>query len=131
MQALNNAKAHLITGVLNFLNFLYDDGNYGKMWRTVIYNYGNIGIRYSHLGDNENALAYFRKMCELASRFDSMERVTVMHSVMFEGKEFDKHTLGSTYVAKKQVKELLTKKYPLADDFKATDEFKELILMLS
>lgn len=116
---------------LDFLNFAYDDGNYGKMWRTVLYNYGHIGVRYFKLRDNENALKYFRKMCELAIKFDSMDRVTVMHSVMFEGKEFDKHTLGTTYIAKMQMKELLTDKYPLSDEFKNTKEFKEIIEMLS
>ena len=54
-----------------------------------------------------------------------------MHSVMFDGKEFDKQTLGTTYIAKMQIKELLTKKYPLSDDFKSTAEFKEIIDMLS
>ena len=53
-----------------------------------------------------------------------------MHSVMFEGKEFDKHTLGSTYIAKMQVKELLTEKYPLTDEFKSTTEFEEILSML-
>lgn len=116
---------------LNFLNFVYDDGNYGKMWRTVMYNYGHLGVRYFKLGDNDNALKNFRKMCGLAVKFDNMERITIMHSVMFEGKEFDKHTLGSTYIAKMHIKELLTKKYPLSEEFKSTPEFKELIEMVS
>lgn len=115
---------------IDFLNFVYDDGNYGKMWRTVIYNYGHLGVRYFKLGDTANALKNFRKMCEFAIKFDNMDRITTMHSVMFEGKEFDKHTLGSTYVAKSQIKELLTENFPLSDDFKATDEFKELISTL-
>ena len=115
---------------LDFLNFVYDDGHYGKMWRTVIYNYGHLGVRYFKLGDNENALINFRKMCTLAKQFDAMDRITVMHSTMFEGKEFDKYTLGSTYVASSQMKTLLTEKYPLSDEFKATAEFKELIALL-
>lgn len=115
---------------LDFLNFVYDDGHYGKMWRTVMYNYGHLGVRYFKLGDNSNALENFRKMCDLAIKFDNMDRITVMHSVMFEGKEFDKHTLGSTYVAKTQVKELLTEKYPLSDEFKNSAEFKEILELL-
>ncbi len=116
---------------LDFLNFVYDDGNYGKMWRTVMYNYGHLGVRYWRLGDNENALKNFRKMCELAVKFDSMDRITVMHSVMFEGKEFDKHTLGSTFIAKSYIKELMTEKYPLSDEFKASDGFKEILAILN
>lgn len=115
---------------LDFLNFVYDDGNYGKMWRTVMYNYGHLGVRYAKLGKNEKAIESFRKMCSLATEFDSMDRVTTMHSVMFEGKEFDKNTLGSTYVAKSQIKHLLLNRYPLSDEFKASDDFKELIKMV-
>ena len=115
---------------LDFLNFVYDDGHYGKMWRTVIYNYGHLGVRYFKLGDTVNALENFRKMCDLAIEFDNMDRITTMHSVMFEGNKFDKHTLGSTYVAKTQIKELLTEKYPLTDDFKNMLEFKKIITSL-
>lgn len=59
-----------------------------------------------------------------------MDRITTMHSVMFKGKKFDKHTLGSTYVAKTQIKELLTKKYPLSEEFKESDKFKEILSSL-
>ena len=112
---------------IDFLNFVYDDGNYGKMWRRVFYIYGHIGIRHHKLGNNAEAIKNFRKMCELAIKFDSLDRITTMHSVMFEGKEFDKQTLGTTYIAKMQIKELLTEKYPLSEGFKSTDEFKEMI----
>lgn len=115
---------------LDFLNFVYDDGHYGKMWRTVIYNYGHLGVRYFKLGDNANALKNFRKMCDLAIKFDHMDRITTMHSVMFEGNQFDKNTLGTAYVAKMQVKELLTEKYPLSEEFKNSEEFREIIKIL-
>lgn len=115
---------------IDFMNFVYDDGNYGKMWRTVMHMHGHMGVRYFKIGDNENAFRYFRKMCELAKQFDNMDRITTMHSVMFEGKEFDKYTLGSTYIAQSQMRSLLTKKYPLSDEFKETKEFKEIIGML-
>ena len=115
---------------LDFLNFVYDDGHYGKMWRTVMYNYGHLAVRYFKLGDTVNALENFRKMCELAIEFDNMDRITTMHSVLFKGKEFDKHTLGTTFVAKMQIKELLTEKYPLSEDFKKSDEFKEILSTL-
>ncbi len=116
---------------VEMLEFIYNDGNYGKMWRTVMNLYGHIGMKYHIIGDDKNALIYFRKNAELAVAFDSMERITVMHSTMFEGKEFDKHTLGSTFIAKSRVRELLTETYPLSDEFKETDEFKQIISMLS
>ena len=115
---------------IDMFNFVYDDGNYGKMWRTVMYMYGHLGIRYYKLNDKENAIKNFRIMAELSIKFDSLERKTIMHSVMFKGKEFDKHNLGSTYVAKSQIKHLLTNKYPLSDEFKVKEEFKEILKML-
>ncbi|MBQ3137579.1 MAG: hypothetical protein IJB74_08890 [Clostridia bacterium] len=115
---------------MEFFNFVYDDGNYGRIWRVMLYNHGYLGLRYFEQGDTKNALKNFRKMSKLAAKFDSLERISVMYSVMFEGKEFDKHTLGSTYIAKMQVKELLTEKYPLTDEFKSTTEFEEILSML-
>ncbi|MBR3587942.1 MAG: helix-turn-helix domain-containing protein [Clostridia bacterium] len=115
---------------IDFLNFVYDDGNYGKMWRTMIYNYGHLAVRFFRIGDNKNGFANLRKSAELAKKFDSLERKTIMHSKLFEGKEFDKHTLGSTYVSSSQMIHLFTKKYPLSDEIKNSDEFREIIKIL-
>ena len=95
-----------------------------------MYNYGHLGVRYAKLGENEKAIENFRKMCSLAIKFDSMDTVTTMHSVMFEGKKFDKNRLGSTYNAKSRIKHLLLNRYPLSDEFKNTEEFKNIIKML-
>ena len=124
-------RIELTKKMMEFFNFIYNDGNYGRMWRFMLYNYGHLGVIYFKLGDHENALKNFRKQCELAIKFDNLDRISTMHSVMFEGKEFDKHTLGTTYIAKMQSKELLTEKYPLSDDFKSTAEFKEIIDLIS
>lgn len=115
---------------IEYLEFAYDDGNYGKMWRIMMNLYGHLGVKYFKLNDYKNAIHNFKKSAELAIKFDNMDRITTMHSTMFEGKEFDKHTLGSTFIAKSRVKELLTQKYPLSDDFKATDEFNEILSVL-
>lgn len=116
---------------IEYLEFSYDDGNYGKMWRMMMNLYGHLGVKYFNLNDYKNAIYNFKKSAELAIKFDSMDRITVMHSTMFEGKKFDKHTLGSTFIAKRRVKELLTKKYPLTDEIKETNEFQEIIQMLN
>ena len=115
---------------INMLDFIYDDGNYGKMWRVAIYNYGHLAVSHFRLGNNEKALENLRKSAEIAVEFDSMPRITTMRSTLFDGKEFDKHTLGSTYCAKGQVKHLLTNRYPLSDEFKDTEEFKDIVKML-
>lgn len=109
---------------------MYDDSHYGKMWQTVIYNDGHLGVRYFKLGNTANALKNFKKMCEFAIKIDNMDRITTMHSVTFEGNKFDTYTLGITYVAKMQVKELLTEKYPLSEKFKESDKFKTLHLII-
>ncbi len=116
---------------IEYLEFFYDDGNYGKMWRMMINLYGHLGVRYFKLNDYKNANLNFRKSAELAIKFDDLDRISIMHSTMFEGKEFDKHTLGSTYIAKSRIKELLTEKYPLSDEFKSSAEFKEIVSMLN
>ena len=115
---------------IELLEFIYDDGNFGKLWRMIMNLYGNLGVSYFKVGDNENAISAFEKSAELAKKFDSLERNTVMHSVLFEGKTFDKHTLGSTFVAKSRVKALMCREYPLSDEFKSTSEFKAVISLL-
>ena len=120
-----------IKNEIGYLEFFYDDGNYGKMWKTMINLYGQLGVNHFKLNDYKNAINNFKKSAELAIKFDSLDRITTMHSTMFDGKEFDKHTLGSTFVAKNRVKKLLTKEYPLTDKFKETNEFKEIIQILN
>ena len=112
---------------IEMLNLFYDDHNYGSAWRNIIYSYGYVGYLYVKKGDYEKGLQYFRKEAELAKRFDSLDRITVLHSMFFEGREFDKHTLGSTFVATSSVKTLLEEKYPLPDEFKSKPEFQEII----
>ena len=123
-------RISLTNKTMEFFEFIYNDGNFGRMWRIMLYNHGYLGLKYYELGDTKSSLANFRKMSELAIKFDNMDRITVMNSVMFKGKKFDKHTLGTTYIAKMQVRELLTEKYPLSDEFRAMSEFKEIIEML-
>lgn len=121
----------LLERIKDFLNFLYNDGNYGKMWTYVInYCYGITGLFYYLKGDNEKALFNLRKSAELAVQFDNLDRITTLHSTLFEGKTFDKHTLGSDFNAKKYRKELLTELHGFSEEFKSTPEFKEIIAML-
>ncbi len=115
----------------DFFNYIYDDGNFGSMW-TVVINccYGLLGLHYYKKGDNENALANLRKSAELAVKFDNLERFTTLHSTLFEGRVFDKHTLGSDLVMKTKLKELFTVHYGFSDEFKSSTEFREIIALL-
>ena len=91
--------------------------------------YGMLGWFYFEKGDEEKALHNLRKSAELAVQFDNLDRITILHSTLFEGKTFDKHELGSTFIAKSWMKENI-QNYPLSDDFKNTAEFKEIIALL-
>ena len=115
---------------IEMLNLFYDESNYGSAWRNIIYAYGYVGYLNVKKGDFEKGLQYFKKEAELARQFDSLDRITVLHSLFFEGREFDKHTLGSTFVATSSVKTLLEENYPLPDDFKIKHEFQEIIKKL-
>ncbi len=120
-------KLGLCKKEIDFLNFIYDDGNYGKMWQVMIHNYAHVAIRYSQKGDVSNALKYLQKSAELAIKFDCMDTISIMNSKLFNGKYFDKHSLGSTYCAKKTQKIRITEKYPLSAELRATQEFKAII----
>lgn len=121
----------IIEKMIDFFNFIYDDGNYGKMWTFVINCcYGILGWFCFETGNSEKALENLRKSAELAVRFDSLDRFTVLHSTLFEGRMFDKHIIGIDFSAKSWLKELLAEQYPLSDEFKSTSEFKEIIAML-
>lgn len=123
-------KMEMCKKEIDFLNFIYDDGNYGKLWQVIIHNYGHLAIRFSQKGDVKSALVNLKKSAKLAVEFDNMDRISTMHSKLFDGKQFDKHTLGSTYCAKKTVKKRMIEKYPLSDELKSTEEFNSIISML-
>lgn len=120
----------LLEKLLAMLEFLYDDGNYGKMWRTIAYDYGHLGHLSFETGNEKKALEYLRKSAELAKRFDEMDRITPMKSKLFNGRSFDKETLGSTYIASTRMIQLFTEKYPLSDEFKSKQEFQDIIAYL-
>lgn len=92
--------------------------------------YGMLGWFYFEKGDKEKSLHNLRKSAELAIRFDNLDRITTLHSTLFEGKVFDKQSLGTTFIAKSWMKENI-RNYPLSDEFRNTAEFKEIMAMLS
>lgn len=121
----------IFEATLAFVEKLYDDGHYGSMWRTICYNYGHLGHLYFEIGNNEKALENLRRAAILSKKYDELERFSTMKSKIFDGLEFDKDTLGSTYIASSRMYELMTEKYPLPEEFKSTTEFKEILSILS
>lgn len=115
----------------DFFNYIYDDGNYSRMWRSVMSCcYGMLGYFYFEKGDEEKALHNLRRGAQLAVQFDNLDRITVLHSTLFEGKIFDKQELGTTFIAKSWMKENI-QNYPLSDEFRNTAAYKEIIAILS
>ena len=108
----------------------YDDGNYGINWRNIIFSYGYLGYLYAEKGKYEKGLQYLKKEIALAKQFDEFDRITTLHARFFEGRAFDKHTLGSTFVASSRVKHLIEEIYPLPEAFKSTPTFQEIIASL-
>lgn len=123
-------KIKAIEMLLTVQKLFNDDGNYGASWRFVMYNYGHLGCLYYKLGDIEKALENLRKSAEIAKQFDELPQISVRHSFLFDGAEFDKNTLGSTHIACSRMKYLMTERYPLSDEFKASEEFKEILEIL-
>lgn len=124
-------QTEMLEKTADFFNYIYNDGNYSKMWRIVMNCcYGLLGWTYHQQGDDKKALYNLKKSAELAVKFDNLERISTLHSTLFEGKTFDKQTLGSNFIAKSWMRENICVHYPLSEEFKATEEFKEIIEML-
>lgn len=114
----------------DILKLFYDDGNYGRSWKDIIFTCGHLGHLYVRKGDYEKGLYYLTEEVELAKRFDSLDRITVLHSHFFEGREFDKNRLGSDFSAVSRVKVLIEERYRLPDEFRKTPGYRKLMDML-
>lgn len=123
-------KTEALEMMLTVQNLFNSDGNYGSNWRFVMYDYGHLGELYFKLGDTEKALENLRKSAQIAKQFDELPQISERHSLLFEGSTFDKNVLGSTHIACSRMKFLMLERYPLSDDFKASEEFKEIIALL-
>lgn len=113
------------------LDYIYNDGNYGNMWRAVTFScHGVLAVFYYEKGSYEKTLYNLRKAAELAVKFDALDRYTTMHSTLFEGRVFDKYSLGSDYTARQVLKEYMTLHYNFSEEFKASADYKEILSML-
>lgn len=119
-------KIDIVNKCNNLLNTIYDDGNFGEAWRVIIFNTGHLGRLHFLKGETDKALDYFKNATELAKQFDALNRKTVLHSQLLDGKEFDKHSQGSNWVAKEHLEFLLNERYPLSEEFKNSESFKAL-----
>lgn len=79
-----------------------------------------------YMRDGQEFISSYLYPAELAKEFDGLDRITIMHSSLFDGKKFDKHKLGSTYSACSDLKNFL-EQYSLSDAFKNSKEFREIV----
>ena len=109
---------------------VYTDGNYGKSWLPVIYNYGYLGQYYHRIGNDEKALENLQKCAVLAKKFDTMPDVTERTAILFKGsvlnKQEDTGVLLDASLRKHMTHHMLDN-YPLSDEFKAKPEFKKIL----
>ncbi|MBE6748216.1 MAG: helix-turn-helix transcriptional regulator [Ruminococcaceae bacterium] len=120
-------KIDIVNKCNNLLTTIYDDGNYGEAWRVIIFNNGHLGRLHFLKGETDRALEYFKKAATLAKQFDSLERKTTLNSQLLKGKEFNKHSQGSNWVAKEHLEFLLNERYPLSEEFKNSEDFKSIL----
>ena len=122
-------KIEAITKIITVLETIYTDGNYGKSWLFIIYNYGNLGQLYHQTGDDRKALEYLKKSACLAKKYDTMPDITEMTSQFFENRVFEKTLRGKTMC--ERMTQLFTKNYPLSDEFRNSAEFGEILSFLA
>lgn len=117
-----------ITKLINIINIICADGNYGRLWHNMIYNHGHLGRFYFETGDYDKALKNLRASALLAGKYDSLPDISERSAQFFEGMHYEKSHQGKTM--RERMKYLMTEKYPLSDDFKSSDEFLEILSLL-
>ena len=122
-------KIEAILKMNTILETIYTDGNYGKNWLPLIYNYGNLGRLYFRTGDEKKAIEYLRKSAELAKQYDSIPEKTLMNSQFFENRTFEKTLQGETMC--ERMTRRFTNNYSLSDDFRNSDAFRELLEIIN
>lgn len=116
--------------MIKIYDMFYPDGNYGRSWRYVIYNYGYLGQFYQRLGNEKKAVENLKKCAELAKNFDTMPNITQRHGLFFEGQTLNKQEEVNVYLDTSvcmQMTNHMLNHYPLSDAFKATPEFRQVL----
>ena len=119
------------------MNDIYDaifpDGDYGKNYSQVIYNWNDIALWDALLGRFDEAFEAMRRAVEISCRFDAMPRKSVHTSPLLRGKTFDKFTqhssgsvAGESGMRERQ-RELLAERFPWPEGFKEDARFGEII----
>ncbi len=111
-------KIELIENINGILNITDVDKSPAKNRIHIIYNYGHLGHLYAESGDNENAIKYLQLAADEAIKFDLLPKEQ-QRAVLF----YEQEKRFRNMSIRERMHELITKHYPLTDEFKATDEF--------
>ncbi len=124
-------EENIIEAYVKLVEAVMPNGDYGKCFDLVIYDYGYIGVKKYVNGDTDGALKCFEKMCRLAVEYDNLPGITTHTSFNLEGLEFDKAktNLGTSRMTDRMRRHML-KNYPLTDEFKNSEEFKKILKIL-
>lgn len=123
----NDFSAEYKIDVINHINGIFkmtDSDDYVSKNRIhLMYNYGHLGHLYAKTGDFEKALESIRICFEYAKNLDSDPEESERISRFYNNgpSEFKKMTMCE------RMKELVTKHYPLPDEFKRSERLKELL----
>ncbi len=121
-------KIRAIEKMLMVIDTVYTDGDYGKMWCHLIYNYGHLGYLYAQLGNGEKAIENLRLSAGYAREYDALPEETTRTSMFFRGQTYRKLSRGKTMCERMKI--LMTERYPLREEFKATEGFRAVISVL-
>jgi len=123
------------------MNDIYDavfpDGDYGKNYRQVIYNWNDLALWYALLGRISEAFAALRRAVDIACRFDALPRESVHSSPLLRGKSFDKFTQHNSGSVKgesgmrERQRELLGNRFPWPEGFRDDPRFGEIMALLN
>ncbi len=118
-------KIKVVSTINSLFHSFYQNGDFGKNWMHLVYNYGHLGHWHLELGKEDEALKYLRIAAEYAIQCDSILNNTETILKFYE----QERDYREMYICTR-MKELMTKHYPLSDEFKSKPEFQEIIKML-
>ena len=109
----------------SLLELIYKNGSYGKNCYNRLYNFGNLGHLYHTAGDDERALFNLRKAAEYAIELESTPEEAERYIRYYNfGPPY--RDLSPTQF----MKTVMTEHYPLTEEFKEREEFKEIVRRL-
>lgn len=110
----------------NLLDLIYPDGRYGKNSFNRLYNYGHLGHLHHQIGNDEAALEYLRTAAGYARELDSHPEETEKIKRFYNYGTAHREMSASEFM-----RTVMTEHYPLSEEFKNSNAFREIVTLLS